>query len=65
MRTWGDFNDYCVAGIGCPTVPAYLNGQTDPNTHQTLVQGQNFPNNTIAKQLWSANGAAFMGFYLC
>lgn len=59
----GDFNDYCAAGIGCPTVPAYLNGQTDPNTGQTLVQGQNFPNNTIAKQFWSANGAAFMGVY--
>jgi Carboxypeptidase regulatory-like domain len=59
----GNFTDYCNAGIACPVVPAFLSGQTDPNTGQTLVQGQPFPNNTIAKQFWSPNGAAFMGVY--
>jgi hypothetical protein len=59
----GNFSDYCNAGIGCPVVPAFLAGQTDPNTGQTLVQGQPFPNNTIAKQFWSANGSALLGVY--
>jgi len=59
----GNFTDYCSAGIGCPVVPAYLAGQVDPNTGQTLVQGQPFPNDTIAKQFWSANGSAMMNVY--
>jgi Carboxypeptidase regulatory-like domain len=59
----GDFSDYCNAGIACPLVPAFLAGRTDPNTGTTLVQGQPFPNDTIAKQFWSANGTAFMGVY--
>ena len=59
----GDFSEYCAANIACPTVPAFLAGQTDPNTGQVLVQGQPFPNNTIAKAFWSSNGAAFMGVY--
>ena len=59
----GNFTDYCNAGIGCPTVPAFLAGQTDPNTGQTLVQGQPFPNNTIAKQFWSTNGSALLNVY--
>lgn len=59
----GNFTDYCNAGIACPTVPAFLAGQTDPNTGQTLVQGQPFPNNTISKQFWSANGSALLGVY--
>lgn len=59
----GDFSDYCSAGIACPTVPAFLAGKTDPNTGAVLVQGQPFPNNTIAKQFWSANGAALVGVY--
>jgi hypothetical protein len=59
----GNFSEYCVASIACPTVPAFLAGQTDPNTGQALVQGQPFPNNTIAKAFWSSNGAAFMGVY--
>ncbi len=59
----GNFSDYCNAGIGCPIVPAFLAGKTDPNTGATLVQGQPFPNNTIAKQFWSTNGAALMGVY--
>jgi hypothetical protein len=59
----GNFSEYCAAAIACPAVPAFLNGQTDPNTGQTLVTGQPFPNDTIAKSFWSANGAAFMGVY--
>jgi len=59
----GNFSDYCNAGIACPTVPAFLAGQTDPNTGTTLVKGQPFPNNTIAKQFWSANGSALLGVY--
>src|SRR5262252_3820801 len=59
----GDFSEYCAANIACPTVPAFLAGQSDPNTGQVLVQGQPFPNNTIAKAFWSPNGAAFMGVY--
>ena len=59
----GNFSEYCAAAIACPTVPAFLAGQTDPNTGQTLVKGQPFPNNTIAKQFWSTNGGAFMGVY--
>lgn len=59
----GNFSEYCAANIACPTVPAFLAGQIDPNTGQTLVQGQPFPNNTIAKSFWSSNGAAFMGVY--
>ena len=59
----GDFSEYCAASIACPTVPQFLNGQTDPNTGQPLVAGQPFPNNQIAQAFWSANGAAFMGVY--
>jgi hypothetical protein len=59
----GNFSEYCAAAIACPTVPAFLNGQTDPNTGTTLVAGKGFPNNTIAKQFWSSNGAALMGVY--
>lgn len=59
----GDFSEYCAASIACPTVPAFLAGKVDPNTGQILVQGQPFPNNTIAKAFWSPNGAAFMGVY--
>jgi hypothetical protein len=59
----GDFSEYCAAAIACPVVPAFLAGKTDPNTGQTLVQGQPFPNDTIAKAFWSANGAAFMGVF--
>lgn len=59
----GNFSEYCAAAIACPTVPAFLNGQVDPNTGQTLVKGQPFPNNTIAQAFWSPNGAAFMGVY--
>lgn len=59
----GDFSEYCAAAIACPAVPQYLNGQTDPNTGQTLVAGQPFPNNQIAQAFWSTNGAAFMGIY--
>jgi Carboxypeptidase regulatory-like domain len=59
----GNFTDYCSAGIACPTVPAFLAGKTDPNTGAVLVQGKPFPNNTIAKSFWSANGSAFMGVY--
>ena len=59
----GDFSEYCAAAIACPTVPGFLAGQTDPNTGQILVQGQPFPNDTIAKSFWSTNGAAFMGVY--
>jgi hypothetical protein len=59
----GNFSDYCNAAIACPVVPAWLAGQTDPNTGQTLVQGKPFPNDTIAKSFWSANGAALLGVY--
>ena len=59
----GNFSDYCTANIGCPKVPAYLAGQVDPNTGQALVQGQPFPNNTIAKQFWSVNGSALLDVY--
>ena len=59
----GDFSEYCAASIACPTVPAFLAGKADPNTGQVLVQGQPFPNNTIAKAFWSPNGSAFMGVY--
>jgi hypothetical protein len=59
----GNFSEYCAAAIACPTVPAFLGGQTDPSTGQTLVAGQPFPNNTIAQKFWSANGAALMGVY--
>jgi Carboxypeptidase regulatory-like domain len=59
----GNFSEYCQAGIGCPTVPAWLAGKTDPNTGQTLIQGQPFPNNTIAQAFWSTNGAALMGVF--
>lgn len=59
----GNFSEYCAANIACPTVPAFLAGQKDPNTGQTLVQGQPFPNNTVAQQFWSPNGAAFMGVF--
>jgi len=59
----GNFSEYCAANIACPTVPAFLAGQTDPNTGQKLVQGQPFPNDTIAQQFWSPNGAAFMAVY--
>lgn len=59
----GDFSEYCAANIACPTVPAFLAGQTDPNTGQVLVAGQPFPNDTIAKPFWSTNGAAFMNVY--
>jgi hypothetical protein len=59
----GNFSEYCAANIACPTVPAYLAGQTDPNTGQTLVQGQPFPNNTIAQSFWSPNGAALMAVF--
>lgn len=59
----GNFTEYCSAGIGCPTVPAWLSGKTDPNTGQTLVAGQPFPNNTIAPKFWSANGAALLALY--
>jgi carboxypeptidase family protein/TonB-dependent receptor-like protein len=56
----GNFSEYCAAAIACPTVPAFLNGQTDPNTGQTLIAGGPFPHDTIAQKFWSANGAAFM-----
>jgi Carboxypeptidase regulatory-like domain len=59
----GNFSEYCAANIACPTVPAFLAGQIDPNTGQTLVLGQPFPNDTIAKSFWSSNGAAFMSLY--
>jgi Carboxypeptidase regulatory-like domain len=59
----GDFSDYCTAGIGCPKVPAWLAGKTDPNTGATLVQGQPFPNNSIAQSFWSPNGSALLGVY--
>jgi Carboxypeptidase regulatory-like domain len=59
----GNFSEYCAANIACPAVPAFLAGQTDPNTGQTLVQGQPFPNNTIATAFWSPNGAALMDIY--
>ncbi len=59
----GNFSEYCAASIACPTVPSYLAGQTDPNTGQTLVKGQPFPNDTIATQFWSPNGAALMAVY--
>jgi hypothetical protein len=59
----GNFSEYCAAAIACPAVPAFLNGQTDPNTGATLVAGQPFPNNTIASKFWSSNGAAFMAVY--
>ncbi|MBV9342596.1 MAG: TonB-dependent receptor [Acidobacteria bacterium] len=59
----GNFSEYCQAGIACPTVPAWLAGRTDPNTGQTLIQGQPFPNNTIAQAFWSTNGAALLGVY--
>jgi hypothetical protein len=59
----GNFSEYCAAAIACPTVPAFLNGQTDPNTGQTLVQGQPFPNDTIAQSFWSPNGTALMAVY--
>jgi hypothetical protein len=59
----GNFSEYCAAGIACPTVPAFLAGKTDPNTGQTLVLGKPFPNDTIAKTFWSANGTAFMGVF--
>jgi hypothetical protein len=59
----GNFSEYCNAGLACPAVPAFLNGQKDPNTGQTLVTGQPFPNDTIAKQFWSANGSALLAVY--
>lgn len=59
----GNFSEYCAASIACPSVPQFLNGQTDPNTGQTLVAGQPFPNDTIASAFWSPNGAALMGVY--
>jgi hypothetical protein len=59
----GNFSEYCAANIACPTVPAFLNGKTDPNTGQTLVAGQPFPNDTIAKSFWSSNGSALLGVY--
>ena len=59
----GDFSEYCAAGIGCPTVPAWLAGKTDPNTGQVLVQGKPFPNNAIAQAFWSANGAALLNTF--
>jgi Carboxypeptidase regulatory-like domain len=59
----GNFSEYCAAAIACPKVPAFLNGQTDPNTGQTLKAGQPFPNDTIASSFWSSNGAAFMDIY--
>jgi Carboxypeptidase regulatory-like domain len=59
----GNFSEYCAAKIACPAVPAFLAGQTDPNTGQTLVKGQPFPNDTIAQKFWTANGAAFMGVF--
>ena len=60
----GNFSEYCPpAGTSCPMVPAFLNGQTDPNTGQTLVAGQPFPNNTIASSFWSPNGSALMAIY--
>jgi hypothetical protein len=59
----GNFSEYCAANIACPAVPAFLAGQIDPNTGQKLVAGQPFPNDTIAQQFWSPNGAAFMAVY--
>lgn len=59
----GNFSEYCAAAIACPSVPAFLAGQTDPNTGQTLVAGQPFPNNAVAHKFWSSNGAALMGVY--
>jgi Carboxypeptidase regulatory-like domain/TonB-dependent Receptor Plug Domain len=59
----GNFSEYCAAGIGCPVVPAFLNGKVDPNTGETLVAGKPFPNDTIAQAFWSANGAALMHVY--
>jgi len=58
----GNFSEDCAPGSGssCPIVPTYLAGRTDPNTGQTLVSGQPFPNDTIAQAFWSANGAGFM-----
>jgi Carboxypeptidase regulatory-like domain len=59
----GNFSEYCAAGIGCPTVPAWLNGQVDPNTGKTLVTGQPFPNDTIASKFWSVNGSALIALF--
>jgi Carboxypeptidase regulatory-like domain/TonB-dependent Receptor Plug Domain len=59
----GNFSEYCAANIGCPMVPAFLNGKVDPNTGQTLVTGKPFPNDTIAQAFWSANGSALMHVY--
>jgi outer membrane receptor protein involved in Fe transport len=59
----GNFSEYCAAKIGCPTVPAFLAGKTDPQTGTTLVLGQPFPNDTIPKAFWSANGSALLGVY--
>lgn len=51
----GNFSEYCAAALPCPKVPAYLNGIDG------LVAGQPFPNNTIPSNLFSSNGAAFVG----
>ena len=59
----GNFSEYCAADIACPVVPAFLGGKVDPNTGQTLVAGNPFPNDTIAQTFWSTNGSALLHVY--
>lgn len=56
----GNLGPYCqVFTSSCPTVPAYLGGQTVGG--EVLVAGQPFPNNVIPQGLFSANGSAMVG----
>ncbi|MGO8787197.1 MAG: carboxypeptidase regulatory-like domain-containing protein [Terriglobia bacterium] len=59
----GNLAGYCaVFPLSCPTVPAYLGGQTIGG--EALVAGQPFPGNIIPSSLFSANGAAMVtNFY--
>ena len=55
----GNLGPYCAVFTSCPTVPAYLGGQTIGG--EALVAGQPFPNNVIPQSLFSANGSAMVG----
>ncbi|MGD0223499.1 MAG: carboxypeptidase-like regulatory domain-containing protein [Terriglobia bacterium] len=55
----GNLSDYCHVFSSCPTVPAYLGGQTIGG--EALVAGQPFPGDIIPQSLFSANGSAMVG----
>lgn len=60
----GDLAPYCaVFTTSCPTVPAYLGGQTVDG--EVLTAGAPFPGDVIPTSLFSANGSAMATrFYL-